>query len=58
MAVGKISSYEDVNTILAAGRADLCGKLCGTRSSFQVGGAFTSPIQVEMNWRFGQIDEF
>ena len=58
MAVGNISSYEDVNTILAAGRADLCGKLCGTRSSFQVGGAFTSPIQVEMNWRFGRIDEF
>ena len=24
MAVGNISSYEDVNTILAAGRADLC----------------------------------
>jgi len=24
MAVGNISSYQDVNTILAAGRADLC----------------------------------
>ena len=24
MAVGNISSYADVNTILAAGRADLC----------------------------------
>ena len=24
MAVGNISSYTDVNTILAAGRADLC----------------------------------
>ena len=35
MAVGNISSYQDVNTILAAGRADLCvlarARTCGIR---------------------------